>query len=418
MKTQTALSSGGAVMTAKDKNAERLLDDWINGFVELTDKLPSPNLFRRWSAISLIAGALERRVWVHTFQSNLYPNLYIVLLSPPGIGKTMLTSKIWSLWRMLGEEQVAPTSVTKASLIDRLRKAERKIIRPNDVPSIVSYHTIKVASNELNVFLPSYDNEFMAVLTDLYDGHPYEESRRTKDLNFLLPCPQFNLIACTTPSALVKLLPEGAWDQGFLSRTLLVYDPNIQLKSLFDEDDIDPHLQNKVEQDLKTIGELYGRMTFTKEAAVAIDEWHMKKGPPRPTHPRLQHYCTRRTAHLLKLCMVASASESNSLKITIEHFQRALGWMLELETAMEDIFKAMTLGGDVQLMNDVWYHAWTEYLKTNAPIPEPKIIEMITSVAGAKGVSQMLDLMKRSEMLKEGHENKVGKVYTPKRRKD
>lgn len=65
----------------------RKLDNWIEGFMEYTDHLPSPELFRKWSAIAAVAAALERRCWVHTMGSNLYPSMYIVLVAPPGGGE-------------------------------------------------------------------------------------------------------------------------------------------------------------------------------------------------------------------------------------------------------------------------------------------------------------------------------------------
>src|SRR5690606_31276805 len=118
---------------------------------------------------------------------------------------------------------IAPTSVTKASLIDALAAAERKIIRPGHDPSIITFNSLVVASDELGVFLPAYENDFMNVLTNIYDCRVYSETRRTSKVSIRMEAPQLNFTAATTPSYLTALLPEGAWDQGFLSRTILIY---------------------------------------------------------------------------------------------------------------------------------------------------------------------------------------------------
>ena len=80
---------------------KRKLPNWVDGFYEHTLNLPTPNLFRKWSAIAAIAGVLERKAWVHTLGSNLYPSLYTVLVAPPGVGKTILTSRVEQLWGLL-----------------------------------------------------------------------------------------------------------------------------------------------------------------------------------------------------------------------------------------------------------------------------------------------------------------------------
>ena len=116
------IQGGGAV--------PRRLPCWIDGFFKYTAGHASPDLFRRWVAIAAVAGALERKVWVQTLGSKLYPNLYTVLVGPPGVGKTTVLSEVSRLWRELTDHYVAPSSVTKASLIDCLEDAKRRILRP------------------------------------------------------------------------------------------------------------------------------------------------------------------------------------------------------------------------------------------------------------------------------------------------
>src|SRR5438105_11465498 len=89
--------------------------DWIEGFQSFSDGMPSPLIFRKWAAISAIAGALQRRVYVTTSISRIYPNLYIVLVAPPTIGKSQAITPIHQIWSSLNTLHVAPDSVTRAS---------------------------------------------------------------------------------------------------------------------------------------------------------------------------------------------------------------------------------------------------------------------------------------------------------------
>lgn len=379
--------------------AKRKLSSWINSFYEYTDMLPSPTLFRRWAGISVVAGALERRVWVRTLGSNLYPNLYTILVGPPGVGKTVLTSQIWRLWAELDDHHLASSSVTKASMVDDLRDAERRIIRPTENPSVVSFNSLKICSNELGVLIPGYENDFMNTLTDIYDGHHYSERRRSKDLNFSIEHPQINLVAATTPSYLNNVLPEGAWDQGFLSRTMLIYSGETITRPLFGEQQYDGKLWKELAQDLQTIGQLFGKMTFSEDAANVVSQWHLEKGPPQPEHPKLMHYNTRRTAHLLKLCMVACASTSDSLVIELSHVQTALEWLIEAETFMPDIFKSMAVGGDSRAIEECWYHVYQLHMKERAPILEHRIIHFLQERVPVHNVTRILEVMIKAGIL-------------------
>lgn len=387
-----AILGGGAV--------PRRLPCWIDGFFNYTSGHSSPDLFRRWVAIAAVAGALERKVWVQTLGSKLYPNLYTVLVGPPGVGKTTVLSEVSRLWRELPDHYVAPSSVTKASLIDCLEDAKRKIIRPGLVPPFVEFNSLLVASGELGVLIPAYENDFMNVLTDIYDGHPYAERRRTKDLRVNIQYPQLNLLGATTPSYLNAFMPEGAWDQGFISRTLLIYSGERVIRPLFGDQSRDEAAFKDLINDLKLIGSLYGEITFSQEAANAISAWHMAGGPPVPEHPKLAHYLTRRTAHLLKLCMVACVSDGGGLVISLAHYQRALNWLVEAEGSMPDIFRSMTSGGDSRAMEEAWYFVYTTYMKEKKPLLETRLVFFLKERVPSHQIKPIIDTMVRAGMLK------------------
>ena len=63
----------------------------------------------------------------------------------------------------------------------------------------------------------------MSILNHLYDCPPYKERKRGKGIEYELENAQLNLLAGTQPAYLNNLLPEGAWQQGFMSRTIIVY---------------------------------------------------------------------------------------------------------------------------------------------------------------------------------------------------
>lgn len=405
--------------------AKRRLGNWLTGWQEFTDTLPSPSLWRLWGGIGILAAALERKVWVRTNQGPLYPNLYIVICGPPGLGKTAVTSQVWTFLNSLSDGtdkglHIASSSVTFASVVDELAEAKRDIVRLDMEPNRYEFNSLAIVSNELGVLLPEYDVIMMPKLTDIYDGHPYSERRRTRDKKDRIDNPQLNLIAACTPGYLTQMLPPGAWDQGFLSRTLIAFSTEALQRDIFGETKTAVELRATLIEDLRTIFKsdfTFGPMTFDVTATAKLEAWNRAGGPPRPEHPKLMHYITRRTAHLIKLCMIASIAESSRGIINEEHLATALSWLLELEIYMGDIFKAMVVGGDGQAMSETWYHFAAMYGKKPEPIPEYRWVEFLAQRLPAHSVVRVLDVMERAGLIKKVFVGSAGSAYVPQQKR-
>src|SRR5690606_1973720 len=109
----------------------------------------------------------------------------------------------------------------------------------------------------------------------------------------------------------------------------------------------------------KHIFSVTGELKFSEDAANALNNWHMAGGPPAPDHPRLVNYSSRRTAHLIKLCCVASLARADDKVITLDDYQTALDWLIDAEFMMPDIFKALVVNGDMKAIEECWHFAYT-----------------------------------------------------------
>jgi hypothetical protein len=380
----------------------RRLGNWIEAYQEYTEILPSPPLFRKWAAISAIASAMERRLWVRTMGSNLYPSLFMLLVGPPGIGKGQAIHPAEMLLRDVPGLCIGPSDMTAASLIDALNESPRRLILLGD-PPFVEFHSLTVISRELGVLIPSWETSLMNNLTDIYDGFPVDQKRRGKDLRIKILAPQINLLGACTPSYLNEVLPAGAWDQGFISRTLLIYSGQRISRDPFAEDEhaaLTGRLHSDLLHDLKLIFQEYGQMSFTSPAALAIKAWIKSGCVPEPAHQKLQYYNARRIAHLLKLCMVLSCARSDQKIITIEDYAEALNTLVEAESYMPDIFKSMVSGGDSAAMDEAWNYVWTLFSKEKRPIAEHRIVHFLRERVAAHSVMRVLEIMVKSHMVK------------------
>jgi hypothetical protein len=395
--------------------------DFTSAFLDLTEDIPSPQIFKKWTALSILAGALERKVWLRTF-ADIHPNLFTVLVGPPAAGKTLMTSLASKMWAKLDKHHLASSSITRASFIDELKAAERTELKIGE-GGLMRFHSLIISSDELGVLIPKFENDFMNTLTSIYDGHPYAESRRTKELKIKIEHPQLNFLAGTTPSYLNNIMPEGAWDQGFISRVILVFSSEGILRPIFAEEEDHVAAAEATQQwdaltrELIHISKLQGQFKLEVAVRDAVNAWYLAGGEPRPTHPKLISYNGRRHFHLLKLCMLKSVSRSDELVIRMEDYQDAMGLLLEAEHLMPDIFKAMVAQGDARAMDECWHYVYEEWMKKKEPMPEYRIIYFLKEKVPAHNVGRVLEIMIKGGMLQEVMVNKVGKCYKPAARK-
>lgn len=389
----------------------RRLASWIESFEYFTRNRQAPALFRKWAGIACIAGTLERKIWVKAFGQLLYPNMFVVLCGGPGIGKTVAIRETEFFWRSLPGLFVAPDSVTRASLIDDLMAARRKILRVQENPPFVEFHSLQCAAEEFGVFVPQYEGEFINTLNKIYDcGKQFEESRRgNKGERKKFNNPQLTILGGTTPSYLKDSLPEGAWQQGFTSRIVLIHSGEVVSIEPWTEYASDEKLQEDLIHDLKIIFNQYGQLHWEERSAAAFRAWYVGGREPVPDHPKLEHYLPRRHTHLLKLCSVFSLARSNSLVITLEHYQEALNTMIEAERHMADVFKAMSLGGDSSIIDETYRFLWQLYAKEKKPISEHRVIYFLIQRVPSYSADKILEMMISSQIIKIGEIGEKGR---------
>ena len=378
----------------------RRLGNWIESYLEYTEILPSPILLRKWAAVYAVAAAMERKIWVRAMGSDLYPGLYVMLVGPSGVGKGKAMHPVEMLLREVPGLIVGPTDMTSASLIDALNEAPRHIVLLGN-PPLLEFNSLIVISREFSVLVPAWETALMANLTDIYDGFAIDQKRRGRDLRIKILHPQINLLAATTPSYLHEVMPAGAWDQGFISRTILIYDGEKPNRDPFAEENSEAllgRMRDDLLQDLKTIALETGRMSFSTQAATAIRAWVKSGCVPVPQHLKLQNYNARRIAHLLKLCMITSIAKRSDKIISIEDYSEALSLLVEAETQMPEIFKSMKAGGDSAVMEECWNYVWTLYSKENRPILEHRIVHFLRERVPAHSIMRVLDIMMKSRM--------------------
>jgi hypothetical protein len=193
-------------------------------------------------------------------------------------------------------------------------------------------------------------------------------------------------------------------NKGFLSRVIIVYSGHTDIQPLgftWEATQRTNPLAAALAHDIKKIGDEknYRRLAFTREAAAALENWHITRHGA-PDHPRLTNYSSRRTTHLLKLSMIAAMDHSDAEVIEAHDVQCAQDWLIEAETYMPDVFKAMSSGGDAELTKELHHYIRTHTARTGQGVPSHHIFLWLRSRAPAHSHRDLVDLMLKAGMVR------------------
>lgn len=325
----------------------RELTNWLDSYLQYTDNTESPVSYHTWCGLSVIAGALQRRVYLQWgLAETIYPNLYVVLIGPSGrtrkgtaigIAKDMLK-------RTAGITVVPESSSGRQAMILAMKRASKNFEDPID--GKIKFHcSVTAFSEELSVFLGQGDIAYLSNLTDWYDSKDdweYETVGRGKDsLQGLC----LNLCGGTAPDWIQSMIPQEALGGGFTSRVIfIVEERKRKIVPEYVVDDATRELGAKLVRDLERIGNLSGEMSFDKEGKDAYVQWYIDQdtklsaGKPAIPDTRFAGYCERRATHLRKLMLICSASRGDDLKLTKADFTKALSLMEAVEVNMPRTF--------------------------------------------------------------------------------
>lgn len=325
----------------------RELKDWLTSYLEYTDNSESPESYHVWCGLGVIAGALQRKVYLKWgIGQVIYPNLYVVLVGPSG--RTRKGVAIGIAKDVLGELSsisIAPESSSgRQAMILAMKRATCNFQDPTD-GVVKTQSPITVFSEELSVFLGQGDIAYLSNLTDWYDSKnrwEYETVGRGKDT---VQGVCLNLVGGTAPEWLQSMIPHEAIGGGFTSRVIFVVEENKKrLVPEYTMTDSEIELGKCLVRDLEKISTLAGECRMDKECRDAYVNWYVEEdkkagiGQVAVMDPRFSGYCERRATHLRKLMLSLSASRGDDLILTKNDFDKGLGYLLRAERKMSKTF--------------------------------------------------------------------------------
>lgn len=330
----------------------RKLDDWIEGYMALTDNTEPPHMYREWIAISVIASALQRKCFLGWGDITFYPNMYIVLVGPSGKCRkgTAMGTGAWFL-RKLGVSMAAE-AITREALIRELANCSVDDIVEGEM---IKHSSLTIFSPELTVFLGYNNLQLISDITDWYDCREIWTYRTKGSGTDEIVGVWVNLIGATTPSLIRDALPRDAIGGGLASRVIFVYEdqkgkvvpfPFVDAKM----DD----LKQALVHDLADIALMSGRFTVQEDFLDLWADWYIEQEQkPRFNDPNFDGYVQRRPNHVMKLCMIISASSRDDMIIDRVILERAIDLLNRTEVKMPQVFSGYGASPHSEVMNRI-----------------------------------------------------------------
>lgn len=398
-----------------DKSKGKRERDWISTFMEYTENSEPPRLYREWVAVSCIAAVLKRKTFLKWGPITFYPNMYIVLVGPSGKcrkGTAMGTGQ--RLLRELGIK-LSANATTRQSLIEELEasNSSHQDERTND---IYIHSSLTIYSQELTVFLGYNNLQLISDITDWYDCQERWEYKTKNSGKNIIDGVWVNLIGATTPELIQSALPMDAVGGGLTSRIIFVYEENkekvIPYPFLSPEE---ASLWDKLIVGLDEMSSMTGKFSLTEGFLKLYGEWYVETNTNPPFEdPRFSGYVERRANHLLKLCMIMSASSRNDYIIDHEVFLRALDLLERTEIKMPLTFSGFGSSKTAHVIANIMRH-----IRDKKQISAQDLLShFYTDVESPQQFSDLMRMLKDMGYIAEKIDNKGNTtyVYTEKRR--
>lgn len=347
----------------------RIFDDWIKAYMEYTSHSEAPDRYHFWTAISTVAGALRRRVWIDQLHYQWTPNFYILLVGPAGVvTKSTTMNSGMGLLEKNKDIIFGPESLTWQALGEDLMDAGR-VLEYNGEKMVISCLTI--AASEGGSLLKLDDDGLVSMLIGMWDGQksvrPWKHKTRSQKV-IEIKNPWLNIIACTTPTWLRVNFPEHHVGGGLTSRIIFVYADQKRKFVAYPRRawersgmTIQEHgeLGIRLAEELAEIATLKGPMSLTDEAIEWGEQWYMELQNKRPKHlasSRFDSYLARKQTHLHKLAMVLTAADKElapRMEITADMLKKCDAILIDVERDMLKVFESIGLVDEAKQRSEI-----------------------------------------------------------------
>lgn len=326
-----------------------------------------PEHFIFWSGVALVSAMCGRLVSTNILSGaksdNLFPNLFVLLVGKPGVGKTTAIVEARNIARVLGIN-TGPDDVSGEALIGWIKKPNEE----EEAALKAKGREAPLAPGVIACFLDEFEHLFHGgnagtikrYLTMMYDCRSDGFDRYTyKHGKQQVGETCMTMIGGCTPAHLATSFEPLEWQEGLPSRILYVWGDRPPYREEFTRGDMEGLIV--AAQRIMAFIAGVGTIQWTKEATGARVAWEKESYAGLAPHSLLEGYATRKIVNLAKLATVfAVARRSGSIEIG--DWDRSVRALSGIEPDMQ---KALSLAGGNTLKDlEDWLQQWLKDKKS------------------------------------------------------
>lgn len=318
--------------------------------------LESPEHFIVWDYLYMVASCLGRKVCFQQSDFGVYPNLYLIIVGPPAVGKSLPANRLSKLLGSLTEPskdgkslqpmvQISPDCVTLESLYDFIESATRAIKTKHGNPEYYNHASVSFAlGDEIGLLFKQKEttHDLVMFLIKGYECGDFKYHTKGHGKNEIKNmC--INFLGCCTPTWITKTLTSDLIGEGFTSRAIFLWgDKRRQRTTIINLEPSQIAAMEEVKKHFRNLARLQDTVTMTDEAYKYLDRWVQEENEDTRINKdkRLEYYYGRKKIHLIKMAMLVHFSERLDMVLTLDDFKAA---MKLLNTAEMDMHKALAV---------------------------------------------------------------------------
>jgi hypothetical protein len=297
-------------------------EDFLSSYLQYASDTEVPATFHRWAAISGVGAFLGRKYYFDHGHFTLYPNIYCMLVGASGTRKSTAIKLFKKIIQAAGYSNIAADKTTKEKFILDLSGEHEEDAKAVDTESFLDKNLwgddegskpdaeIFIMADEFNDFFGNGNIEFISLLGTLWDYHGVYRNRIKNGKSVSITNPTVSILGGNTPTNLSIAFPPEIIGQGFFSRLLFIYGEPNGRKITFPKPPDPQHTEYIVRALQEIRVRAYGGASLSNSAEKLLDKIY--KSHFGCDDVRFDSYTTRRFSHLIKLCLITSASRFSS----------------------------------------------------------------------------------------------------------
>lgn len=314
-----------------------MVKDWLDTYVEFTREFEPPAQYALWTGILTLSVAAGHRVWLEEANNRVYPNLYVVLVGPSGVGKGQaMREAVPFLDKTLVPR--SPDTVTMPRMIQHMSECQQFT---KDGTEITPY---LIWAEELPSFLgmDAWKSGKLADLTTIFDCAPLWQAQTKNNGHFNIINPYTCMLAGSTPSGIYDVMPPASVGQGFTSRVIFVwadkYNKRVPIKPW-----TDAHIRmnEQLATGIESIVKMEGAYKLDMYAQTMWCDYYRFRPDPVEAFgdSRLQGFAARQPFYVKKLALLMKLSEQTpGMTIEVHHIERALQLLEGVTDGLQQIY--------------------------------------------------------------------------------